>query len=141
MITNLLFIITGLVGLLTALLIFRNYKSNRMMNLYMILLIIIISLRFFIGGLIYFNSDRAFSLNYLKYVNLSSVVIPLCYLYFKNLVFNKKKFCIKDLAHFIFPIFLYLAIIILESLSLLSMKLVFIIYPIFCSFAIIYFMF
>nr|WP_315132126.1 AraC family transcriptional regulator [uncultured Flavobacterium sp.] len=139
MITNLLFIITGLIGLLTALLIFRNYKSNRMMNLYMILLIIIISLRFFIGGLIYFNSDRTFSFNYLKYVNLSSVVIPLCYLYFKNLVNNKKKNCVKDLAHFIFPISLYLAIIIVESLSLLSMKLVFIIYPIFCSFTIIYF--
>ena len=85
MITNLLFIITGIIGLLTAFLIFNNHKSNRMMNSYMILLIIIISIRFLLGGLIYLNSDRIVNQNYLKYINLTGIVIPLVYLYFKNL--------------------------------------------------------
>ncbi len=139
MITNLLFIITGLIGLLTAFLIFNNYKSNRMMNPYMILLIIIISIRFLLGGLIYFNSDRIVNQNYLKYANLSGVAIPLVYLYFKNIATNTNQFKIKELAHFILPISIHIAIIILDKISQKSIRLDFIIFPIFCLFTTTYF--
>lgn len=139
MITNLLFIITGLIGLLTAFLIFNNHKSNRMMNSYMIIFIVIISIRFLLGGLIYFNSDRIVNQNYLKYINLTGIVIPLVYLYFKNLATNKNQFKIKELAHFILPISLYFAIIILDKISQKSIRLDFIIFPIFCLFTTTYF--
>lgn len=139
MITNLLFIITGLIGLLTAFLIFNNYKSNRMMNPYMILLIIIISIRFLLGGLIYFNSDRIVNQNYLKYANLSGVAIPLVYLYFKNIATNTNQFKIKELLHFILPISLHLGILILDRFSPITIKSLHIIYPVFCVFSAYYF--
>nr|WP_315163774.1 AraC family transcriptional regulator [uncultured Flavobacterium sp.] len=139
MITNLLFIITGIIGLLTAFLIFNNHKSNRMMNSYMILLIIIISIRFLLGGLIYFNSDRIVNQNYLKYRNLTGIVIPLVYLYFKNLAANKNQFKIKELAHFILPISLCFAIVILDKILPKSIRLDFIIFPFFCIYTITYF--
>lgn len=104
MLTNLLFIITGLIGLLTLILIFTNYKSNRVMNFYIILLIFIMSLRFFLNGLTYFITDYSLKNIYFTYSNFSSVVIPLCYLYFKNLFASEKAFKTKELYHFIFPL-------------------------------------
>jgi AraC-like DNA-binding protein len=104
MLTNLLFIITGLIGLLTLFLIFTNYKSNRVMNFYIILLIFIMSLRFFLNGLTYFITDYSLKNIYFTYSNFSSVVIPLCYLYFKNLFASEKAFKTKELYHFIFPL-------------------------------------
>jgi AraC-like DNA-binding protein len=103
------------------------------------LLIIIVSIRFLSGGLIYFNSDRIISSNYFKYSNLSIIVIPLVYLYFKNLAANKNQFKIKELVHFIFPISIYFGILILDSISSISIKSLYIIYPVFCGFVITYF--
>lgn len=105
----------------------------------MILLIIIISIRFLLGGLIYFNSDRIVNQNYLKYANLSGVAIPLVYLYFKNIATNTNQFKIKELAHFILPISIHIAIIILDKISQKSIRLDFIIFPIFCLFTTTYF--
>ena len=109
MLSNLLFIITGLIGLITTFLIFTNYKSNRIMNLYIILFILIISLRFFLSGLTNFIFDSNFRTTYFKYSNFSLVVIPICYLYFKNLSENYRKLNSKELLHFIFPVALFLA--------------------------------
>lgn len=139
MITNLLFIITGLIGLLTAFLIFNNHKSNRMMNSYMILLIIIVSIRFLSGGLIYLNSERIVDQNFFKYANLSGVIIPLVYLYFKNLAANKNEFKVIELLHFVFPLSLYFSILIFNSFSSITINSAFILYPIFCVFALTYF--
>lgn len=110
MISNLLFIITGIIGLITAFLIFTNYKSNRIMNLYIVLLLLIISFRFFLSGLTYFIFDPSFRNTYFKYSNISLVVIPICYLYFKNLSENKKKINSNELLHFIFPVSFFLFI-------------------------------
>jgi len=139
MITNLLFIIIGLLGFLTAFLIFNNHKSNRMMNSYMIILIIIISIRFLSGGFIYFNSDRIITSNYFKYANLSVVGIPLLYLYFKNLAANKNRFKIKELLHFILPVSFHFIILILDRFSLITIKSLQIIYIVFCVFSVTYF--
>lgn len=77
------------------------------MNIYMVLLIFIISCRFFIYGIINFISNPELITIYTKYSNLTSVVIPICYLYFKNLRV-KKQFNLKELLHFLFPIIYFL---------------------------------
>jgi AraC-like DNA-binding protein len=138
MLSNLLFIITGLIGLITTFLIFTNYKSNRIMNLYIILFILIISLRFFLSGLTNFIFDSNFRTTYFKYSNFSLVVIPICYLYFKNLSENYRKLKSKDLLHFIFPVALFLAMINREHFDFDSKQIEIILYGFFFIFAITY---
>jgi AraC-like DNA-binding protein len=138
MLTNLLFIITGLIGLLTITLIYNNYESNKIMNFYIVLLIIIMSLRFFLNGLTYFVSDSSFKNIYFTYSNFSSVVIPLCYLYFKNLFASEKAFNAKELYHFIFPLSFSILGIILNTQSFPILGLKLFLYVIFISFVVFY---
>ena len=138
MLSNLLFIITGLIGLITTFLIFTNYKSNRIMNLYIILFILIISLRFFLSGLTNFIFDSNFRTTYFKYSNFSLVVIPICYLYFKNLSENYRKLYSKELLHFVFPVALFLAMINREHFDFDSKQIEIILYGLFFIFAITY---
>lgn len=138
MITNLLCIITGMLGLITAFLIFGSYKLNRMMNLYMILLILIISLRHLIIGITYFMSDAAFKDSSYTYSNFATVVIPLFYLYFKNLANNNKDFDRKELLHFIFPICFFVCIILVNEFEVLSIPLEILFYTLFFVYALYY---
>ena len=138
MLSNLLFIITGLIGLITTFLIFTNYKSNRIMNLYIILFILIISLRFFLSGLTNFVFDSNFRTTYFKYSNFSLIVIPICYLYFKNLSENNRKLNSKELLHFIFPVALFLVTINRDYFDYDSKQIEIIIYGIFFIFAVTY---
>ncbi|WP_416836897.1 helix-turn-helix domain-containing protein [Flavobacterium sp. ZT3R17] len=138
MLTNLLFIITGLIGLLTITLIYNNYESNKIMNFYIVLLIIIMSLRFFLNGLTYFVSDSSFKNIYFTYSNFSSVVIPLCYLYFKNLFANEKAFNTMELYHFIFPLSFSILGIILNTQSFPIPGLKLFLYAVFISFVVFY---
>ena len=138
MLSNLLFIITGLIGLITTFLIFTNYKSNRIMNLYIILFILIISLRFFLSGLTNFVFDSNFRTTYFKYSNFSLIVIPICYLYFKNLSENNRKLNSKELLHFIFPVALFLVTINRDYFDYNSKQIEIIIYGIFFIFVVTY---
>jgi AraC-like DNA-binding protein len=138
MVTNLLCIITGILGIITTFLIFSSYKSNRIMNLYILLLILIISLRHLIIGVTYFISDNAFKDSSYKYSNFAIVVIPLFYLYFKNLATNNKDFDRKELLHFIFPITFFVLIILFNEFLFLSIRLEFIFYPLFFAYALFY---
>lgn len=138
MLSNLLFVITGIIGFVTTFLIFKNYKSNRIMNIYIILLILIISFRFFLSGLTYFIFDTDFRNTYFKYSNISLVVIPICYLYFKNLSDNNDKINSKELLHFIFPTSFFLFIIYHNHFYFDSETIIVILYGLFFIFAIVY---
>ena len=138
MITNLLCIVTGILGLITTFLIFGSYKSNRMMNLYMILLILIISLRHLIIGITYFMSDDVFKDASHTYSNFATIVIPLFYLYFKNLANNNKDFDSKELLHFIFPICFFACIIMVNKFMILSISLEIVFYIVFFVYALYY---
>lgn len=105
---NLLFLITGIIGFITLLLILVNHKSNLMMNIYIVILFTLISTRYFFEGINYFILNKSFETNYFKYSNLALLVFPLCYLYFKNLSTTFFRFNSKDLLHFIFPISFFL---------------------------------
>jgi AraC-like DNA-binding protein len=104
MIINLLFIITGFFGFLTVVTIISHYSFNRMMNLYLIIIFILVSLRFLLNGFFYFgflSVLKGYNLNFTKFL---IIIIPSFYLYFKNLIIDEKDFFIKkDLVHFVFP--------------------------------------
>lgn len=101
---NLLLLITGLVGFVTVGLIFKNYKLNSVMNCYLIMILLIISVRFFLLGLIHFIIQDSVAAYYLKYSNFSLIVVPLFYLYYKNLANNNTDSKRTELLHFVFPI-------------------------------------
>jgi AraC-like DNA-binding protein len=111
MIQNLLVIISGLIGFFVVALIYKNYKSNSLMNVYIILIITTISARFVLLGLTYFISDLYFKSICSKYSNVGILIIPLFYLYFKKLSNSENVFQKKDLLHFIFPMSFFLLLI------------------------------
>ncbi|MEL1241376.1 helix-turn-helix domain-containing protein [Flavobacterium flavipallidum] len=102
MILNTTFIISGIIGFIISAILFINKKSNHVMNIYMILLIALNSFRFFTYGIINLISNKDVLTLYAKYSNLSTLIIPLAYLYFEKLGY-KKSFEKKDLFHFVFP--------------------------------------
>ena len=106
MIINSLYIISGLIGFIISAILFSNRKSNPLMNIYMILLILIVSCRSFIYGVIHLISNPEIIIIYKNYSYVTFVVIPICYLYLKKLQ-TEKIFEKKDLYHFIFP-FIYI---------------------------------
>ncbi|MFC3336203.1 helix-turn-helix domain-containing protein [Flavobacterium palustre] len=142
MISNLLCIITGILGLITTFLIFGSYRLNRMMNVYMMLLILVISLRHLLIGLTYFISTplsvHSFYNNTYVYSNFATVVIPLFYLYFKNLASNNKKFNRKELLHFVFPISFFFIIVLLDKLELITIQLEILLYTVFFAYTACY---
>jgi len=108
------------------------------MNFYIILLIFIMSLRFFLNGLTYFVTDNSLKNIYFTYSNFSSVVIPLCYLYFKNLFAIEKAFKTKELYHFIFPLSFSILGILLNYLNVPIPSLKLFLYAIFVAFILYY---
>jgi len=104
MLTNLLFIITGLLGFLTTTIILIWHKSNRFANYYLIIPFILISTRFLLNGIYHISQYSHIEYYYIDYNNSLIVVIPCFYLYFKNLILDNKNFILKNLLHFILPI-------------------------------------
>jgi AraC-like DNA-binding protein len=115
MLVNLLYILTSLLGLLIILLVTIQYKSNRVINTYLIFVFLLISFKFLYYGLtnlkiiVFLNNDPS------SYFPFFSIAIPSLYLYFKNLVNDAKTFNKKELKHFIFPVLLGLCGILLEK--------------------------
>jgi AraC-like DNA-binding protein len=104
MFENLLLFSSGIIGLLTIILILLRYKKNSIANSYLVLIFLLISLRLLIIGLL-----KIFNEYYLHYLlenfnNLFILVFPLNYLYFKHLIENKDKKNRNDLKHFIIPL-------------------------------------
>lgn len=108
MIVSFLFLFTGIVGIVTIALMITSYKSNPFYNLFLLLIIVIISFRLLVHGS-YELGIQTFmvpkqgppSIMYL-------ILIPCFFLYYKSLVHQKKTYNPKDLKHLIFIIFLYI---------------------------------
>lgn len=97
-----LYFLTGLFGLIMIIILSLNFKSNKLLNVYFLFLILFISLRFISFG--FFGiSDIKETMNFLI-MPFFSLIFPCIYLYFKNLVSNKNKIQWSELVHFIFPI-------------------------------------
>ncbi len=103
-IENSIFILTGIVGFITIILLLFSIRSNKNVNFFFLLLTTIVSLRALIRGTYGFHlqsyaSDYSPAIRSVLLIN-----IPLFYLYFKGLVADQKKIIWSDLYHFIVPV-------------------------------------
>ncbi len=99
---NLLFICTGLIGLVVSFLLLYNTRNSKISNMYLLIIILIISIRFSLYGLKEFISNPIFNSSFTRSSYFSLLVIPLCYLYFKNSK-TTDKINRKDALHLLFP--------------------------------------
>ncbi len=102
MIENFIFITSGILGLTITFIISRQ-KTHRTINMYLIFAFTLISFRFLFEV---FFIHYKFILPRLYITPFFSIVFPMFYLYFLNLVNDSKKIKKKELVHFIFPIVL-----------------------------------
>ena len=108
MIELFLFLFTGIIGFVTLVLMLRFYKSNPFCNFFLILVISIVSIRFFIHGSYNLGLQTLLKPDRGLYSILFLIVVPSSYLYYKNLVFQINTINYKDLKHLIFIVFLFL---------------------------------
>jgi AraC-like DNA-binding protein len=104
MFENLLLFSSGIIGLLTIILILFRYKNNRIANIYLILIFSVITFRFLIIGLLNIYNEYYLQILLEKFNNLFILLFPLNYLYFKYISQIKTKFNPIDLKHFLFPL-------------------------------------
>ena len=119
---NLFNLLTGLFGLITVAIITFRYKSNRIINLYLIIIFFIVSTKFLITGFIGLNIfllSNNFDSSYLPFF---SICTPALYLYFKNIVGDSKSFDKVELNHFILPFILGFCSILLNKFYLISIS-------------------
>ncbi len=102
MIEAFIFLVTGIVGVVTLTLMITSYKSNPFYNFFLFAIIALVSFRFLVHGSYelelqsFIKADRGYrSILFLT-------VVPCFYLYNKYLALQKRTYNIKDLKHFVF---------------------------------------
>jgi AraC-like DNA-binding protein len=106
-----LLIIIGLLGFLTILLVLTQYKSNSMMNIYLIITFTLVSIRFILHGINFLLDIKYLDDIITNYNRIFIILIPCLYLYFNNLILHRKYFSVQDFKHFIIPIVFFLLVI------------------------------
>jgi AraC-like DNA-binding protein len=103
MIEHILAFSTGLFGLTTLLIMvmFKSFKTNRISNGYLLIILLLVSTRYFINGI--FGIYNISYINEIRDIvnNLFLIIFPLFLVYFKNLVNNTKRINLYDLKYFI----------------------------------------
>jgi AraC-like DNA-binding protein len=102
-IENSIFILTGIVGLITMILLLFSIRSNKHVNFFFLLITALISLRVMIRGTYGFHLQSYASDFPAPIRSLLLVVLPLFYLYFKGLIADQKKIIWLDLFHLVLP--------------------------------------
>jgi AraC-like DNA-binding protein len=104
MFLSVVYFITGLLGFLTFTVMITQYKTNRKVNFYFLVLLLFTSIRFFFNGvevLVSFSIDKTVVLILRSF---GCAVFPCIYLYFRNLIIDKKDFGLGDLRFFSIPV-------------------------------------
>ena len=99
--------IVGLIGLVTLSLILFSIKSNKLVNLYLVLLITLASVRMLVRSSYLLGLQEQFSDFTGAYKSILLFSLPFFYLYFKSIISDSKQFNRKDLNHLIFPFVLF----------------------------------
>ncbi len=136
MIVSFFYLLVGLLGVITTSIILTQHKSNRIINLYLLLLFILISVKFLFDGIFYFNEGLKPNFSYRPFF---TITFPLLYLYFKNLVENTKKYKSSELYHFIFPIALGGINVLNNNYGILGSHALLILHTLFLLFTLFYF--
>ena len=134
MLFDLLYILTSFLGFLIISLVTIQYKYNRMINMYLLIVFLLLSTKYLVNGLINLKIFTFLNNDDTPYFPFFSIVIPSLYLYFKNLVNDTKTFSKKELIHFIFPILLGICNIFLGKFYILPFYYSFILYSLFMIF-------
>ncbi len=135
---NLFYILSGILGMISVSIISMRLKTNRIINIYLLVIFSLLSIKFFLNGLNGFGVLMFLYHFHSYYIVFFPIVIPSFYLYFKNLVADKKTFDSKELKHFIFPLLFGFGIILFYYFSIFSLLTRWIFYLIFFCFYIFY---
>ncbi|MEY2738171.1 MAG: hypothetical protein RL259_80 [Bacteroidota bacterium] len=134
MIENFIFIIVGILGIITTSII-SQHKSNRAINIYLILIFSIISLRFLYQIFVDYYHYLIPSISFTPFLSLA---LPIMYLYFTSLVKDYKKIKKEDLIHFMFPVSLGLFNLLNNEYKLLGIHSELILTSVFVFFSLFY---
>lgn len=138
MIANLAVAFSGLMGFLTIFLILIRYRSNRITNIYLVIIFGIVSTRMVVIGTFNLENNDVIITLLEKYNNLLIVIIPCTYLYFLNLVHDKKRIELNNLKHFSIPLLFNLIDYALDNSYLSLVKNNFYYYIFFALYTIVY---
>lgn len=105
MFLSIVFFVTGLLGFLTFTVVATQYQWNRKVNFYLLILLFAASFRFFFNG-VYVLIPSAMDENIKIFFRpFGCAIFPCIYLYFKNLIADKKNPSAGHLTHFVVPLF------------------------------------
>lgn len=107
MLESFLFLFTGIVGAVTITLMITSFKSNPFYNIFLLIIISIISIRFLIHGSYVIGLQSMIKPDKGPLSIFYLIVVPCFYLYNKHLVLEEKTHTFKFLKHLIFIVFLY----------------------------------
>ena len=99
---DLLFILNGTLGLLCFFLVVLSIQKNRTVNIYLALILFLVSIRLILRGYIELTHNTALFQALSRY-DVFFIAFPIPYLYLRNLVFKKSIFKRSYLYHFIIP--------------------------------------
>ena len=111
MIEPLLLLFTGCVGLFATVIMATSYKSNPFFNVFLMLIFLLASSRQLIQGTFELELQTLIRPG-ASWSAIFLLLVPSFYLYYKNLVDTTYVFRRKDLQHFVFITFFYLAHVI-----------------------------
>lgn len=110
MLENILFLFTGILGLVVISIMFKSFRSNQLVNLYLFLVILLAIIRSLVIGSFGLHFQDQFKDISSTYRALFLLNAPFLYLYFKSISDDTHAFNKKDLLHLLAPIlfFVYL---------------------------------
>jgi len=108
MTANILLILSALLGYIVITIILKNSKSNRILNLSLVLVIFLSITRLLLVGIAGLDNNVELQNFNQKASIFVLLILPLLYLYFKYLIENQKLFVLKDLVHILFLLFVIL---------------------------------
>ena len=95
-------ILLGFLHIMVAIILLLSYRSNKCVNIFLIILLSIGALKSFFLGLNLDESDIFISNNF-NWIRLALIfVVPSSYLYIKTVIENKPEASFKDIIHFNF---------------------------------------
>jgi AraC-like DNA-binding protein len=101
---NISLIVIGILGLFVIALMLFSYRSNIFVNIYLVFILILCSIRNLFIGLSEITETSHAILDSKLIAPIYLIVIPSLYLYFKSLVKDYKRIYKKDLIHLLYPI-------------------------------------
>lgn len=110
MYTEIIYLVSALLGFILIFLISNQYKTNRYTNIYLITIFLVSSIRNLFNGFFKISINVSFlsELDIFFYV----LVFTLFYLYFTNLIRNRNTIIKKDLNRFLFSFILFVLTVI-----------------------------